>query len=201
MQQDNSLTKTQTVAPKTNVTIVMVEEHRLILRMIALVEKNAALAEAGRFSDWNFFLEGAIPFIRQYADRFHHAKEEDVLFKALVANGMPEQNSPVAAMLMAHDQGRAYVRGMEQTARQALAGEATTEIIASLTENARGYAALLRDHIEKEDTILYPLAERILPEAVRPAMLAAYATVEAASPGLEEKYRSMVEGYETTKDA
>lgn len=182
--------------PKTNVTAVMVEEHRLILRMIALVEKNVALVEAGRFSDWNFFLDGVVPFIKDYADRFHHAKEEDVLFKALVANGMPEQNSPVAAMLMAHDQGRTFVRGIEKAARQALTSEATPEVVTALAENARGYAALLRDHIEKEDTILYPLAERILPEEVRPAMIAAYTTAEAAGHGLEEKYRRLVEDYE-----
>lgn len=178
---------------KTDVTAVMVEEHKLILRMIALLEKNVELAEAGRFNDWNFFLDG-VDFIRNYADRFHHAKEEDVLFKALVANGMPEQNSPVAAMLMAHDQGRAFVRGMEQAAKKALAGEPAP--VAEIAENARGYIALLRDHIDKEDTILYPLAERILPEALRPAMVAAYAEAEARTPGLEEKYRRLVESYE-----
>jgi hemerythrin-like domain-containing protein len=176
---------------KTDVTAVMVEEHKLILRMIALLEKNVELAEAGSFADWNFFLDG-VDFIRNFADRFHHSKEEDVLFKALVANGMPEQNSPVAAMLMAHDQGRAFVRGMEQAAKKALAGEPAPEI----AENARGYIALLRDHIDKEDTILYPLAERILPETLRPAMVEAYATAEAKTPGLEEKYRRLVESYE-----
>jgi len=198
MQLNFNRGKMQTVAPKTNVTAVMVEEHKLILRMIALVEKNVALAEMGRFSDWDFFLDGALPFIREYADRFHHAKEEDMLFKALVANGMPEQNSPVAAMLMEHDQGRVFVRGMEGAAQRLLAGESA---VAELAENARGYCSLLRDHIGKEDTILYPLAERILPEAVRPAMIAAYAAAEAASPGLEEKYRRMVEGYEANRDA
>jgi hemerythrin-like domain-containing protein len=178
---------------KTDVTAVMVEEHKLILRMIALLEKNVELLEAGRFADWTFFLDG-VDFIRNYADRFHHAKEEDVLFKALVANGMPEQNSPVAAMLMAHDQGRAFVRGMEQAAKRALAGEPAP--VVEIAENARGYIALLRDHIDKEDTILYPLAERILPEALRPAMVAAYAEAEAKTPGLEEKYQRLVESYE-----
>ena len=185
-------------APKSNVTAVMVEEHRLILRMIALVEKNADLAEAGEFSDWDFFLKGALPFIRLYADRFHHAKEEDVLFKALVANGMPEQNSPIAAMLMEHDHGRAFVRGIEGAAQRLLAGENARD---ELAENARGYCALLRDHIEKEDSILYPLAERILPEAVRAAMIAAYAEAEAASPGLESNFRHLVEEYEVKRSA
>ena len=192
------LNKMQTIAPKTDITSVMVEEHQLILRMITLLEKSVALAEAGQFSDWNFYLEGALPFIRSYADRFHHAKEEDVLFKALVANGMPEKNSPVAAMLMEHDHGRAFVRGVEGAAQRLLAGE---NAVAELAENARGYCALLRDHIEKEDTILYPLAERILPEAVRPDMIAAYAAADVASPELEATFRRLVEGYEAKRAA
>jgi hemerythrin-like domain-containing protein len=189
-------------APETNVTAVMVEEHQLILRMIALLEKNVALAEAGLFSDWNFFLDRALPFIKDFADHFHHAKEEDVLFKALVANGMPRDNSPVAAMLMEHDQGRSFVRGMELAARQLRGSEpdVVTMVVAALAENARGYAELLRDHIEKEDTILYPLAERVLPEAVRPAIIAAYAAAEAKNPGSQEKYRLLVEGYEGKRD-
>ncbi|AMV71385.1 hemerythrin domain-containing protein [Desulfuromonas sp. DDH964] len=178
---------------KINVTAVMVEEHRLILRMIALVEGNTALLAAGKFRDWQFYFD-AVDFIRNYADRFHHAKEEDVLFREFLANGMPKEHSPVAAMLMAHDQGRAFVRGMEEGAQKALAGEVGQAD--AIAENARGYAALLRDHIDKEDQILYPLAERTLPAAVRPRMLADYAAAEAASPDLEAKYRQLVERYE-----
>lgn len=177
----------------TDVTRVLTEEHKLILRMIELVEKNTGLLENGRFDDWSFYLD-AVDFIRNFADRFHHAKEEDVLFKALVDNGMPEKNSPVAAMLMAHDQGRAYVRGLEAAAKRVLAGEVGQ--IPAIVENARGYAALLRDHIEKEDTILYPLSERVLPEGVRPEMVEAYRQAGAAAPGIEKHYRLMVEYYE-----
>lgn len=178
---------------KIDVTQVMVEEHKLILRMIALLENNVTRMEAGRFRDWRFFLD-AVDFIRNYADRFHHAKEEDVLFKALVDNGMPQDNSPVAAMLLAHDQGRGFVRAMEEGAQQALNGEPGQ--IPLIAENARGYIALLRDHIDKEDNILYPLAERVLPEAPRAAMLEAYREAEARTPGLEDKYRRLVEAYE-----
>lgn len=183
---------------KTDITAVMVEEHKLILRMIALLEENAGRLEAGESVPWRFFLDG-VDFIRNYADRFHHAKEEDVLFVALVANGMPEQNSPVAAMHLAHDQGRAFVRGMEAAAQRALAGEAGQE--AAIGENARGYIALLRDHIDKEDSILYPLAERVLPEAPRSEMVEAYQVAAARMPGLEEKYRRLVEGWETKRAA
>ena len=177
-----------------DVTNVMVVEHKLILRMVALVEKKAALVEGGKFDDWQFFLD-AVDFIRNYADRFHHAKEEDTLFTALIANGMPEKNSPIEAMHIAHDQGRAFVRGMEKAAKKALSGESGQE--EAIVENARGYAALLREHIHNEDNILYPLAEKTLPAGVRPAMINAYSKAEAAVPAdFTERYTLMVERYE-----
>ena len=177
-----------------NVTNVMVVEHKLILRMVALVEKNADLVQQGKFDDWQFFLD-AVDFIRSYADRFHHAKEEDTLFTALIANGMPEKNSPIEAMHIAHDQGRAFVRGMEGAAAKALAGESGQE--AAIVENARGYAALLREHIHTEDNILYPLAERTLPSDVRPAMIRAYGQAETAvAADFTDRYTKMVERYE-----
>lgn len=178
---------------KTDITDVMVREHQLILRMIALLEKNVALMEQGRFRNWQFFLD-AVDFIRNYADRFHHAKEEDVLFVELIKNGMPEKQSPIEAMHIEHDQGRAFVRGMAQAAEKAKAGEAGQ--IPVIVENAAGYIALLREHIDKEDNILYPLAERILPQEVRAHMVAAYEKAETQTPGLEEKYQRLVEDYE-----
>ena len=178
---------------KANVTQVMVDEHKLILRMITLVEQNTALLEEGKFRNWKFYLD-AVDFIRNYADHFHHAKEEEVLFKALVKNGMPEKQSPIEAMQMEHDEGRAHVRAMEEAAQKALDGKTGQAVI--IAEHAKGYAELLRGHIEKENDILYPLAERILPEEMRSGILTAYETAEAQTPGLEKKYQQIVEGYE-----
>lgn len=178
---------------KTDVTRVMVDEHELILRMIALVEHNTALLEGGRFRNWQFYLD-AVDFIRNYADRFHHAKEEDVLFVALIKNGMPEKQSPIEAMHMEHDQGRAHVLAIEEAAQKALDGKPAQSAV--IAEHARGYATLLRSHIGKEDDILYPLAEQTLPEELRSSMRVEYLAAEAKTPGLEEKYLHMVEEYE-----
>lgn len=179
---------------KTNITKALVEEHRLILRMIALLEKNAPLTAEGIYTNWQFYLDG-VDFIRNYADRFHHAKEEDVLFAALVKNGMPRENSPVAAMLMEHDQGRAYVKAMEAAVLEAAEGLPVRESV--IAENALSYAALLRDHIAKEDDILYPLAERVIPEAMRSEIVQGYERAEAASGAdFSEQYRKAVEAYE-----
>jgi hemerythrin-like domain-containing protein len=179
---------------KMNITQTLADGHRLILRMIALLERNAPRTAAGDYSNWQFYLDG-VDFIRNYADRFHHAKEEDVLFEALVKNGMPRDNSPVAAMLMEHDQGRAYVGAMETAAREALAGQdGRADIIA---ENALAYAELLRGHISKEDEILYPLAERVIPDTMRDAIIEGYTAAEAKTRAdFTSRYEAVVSGYE-----
>jgi hemerythrin-like domain-containing protein len=178
----------------TNITQTLVAEHRLILRMIALLEKHAPATAAGSFRDWHFYLDG-IDFIRNYADRFHHAKEEDVLFEALVKNGMPRENSPVAAMHLEHEAGRSHVGKIAAAVREAMDGrEGQGAVIA---ENALAYAELLRGHIDREDTILYPLAERVIPDALRPGILAGYEAAEARTPAdFADRYRAMVERYE-----
>lgn len=177
----------------TNVTQTLVDEHTLILRMIALLEQNAPRTAAGQYTNWQFYLDG-IDFIRQYADRFHHAKEEDVLFEALVANGMPREHSPVAAMLMEHDLGRSHVRQLEEAVREAQAGRSDRYPV--IAEHALAYAELLKDHIAKEDTVLYPLAERVLPEEMRADILQRYQTAEQRIPeGFSQHYGQIVEQY------
>jgi hemerythrin-like domain-containing protein len=178
---------------KTDISQVLVDEHKLILRMIGLLEKNAPETAVGRYLNWQFYRDG-IDFIRS-ADRFHHAKEEDVLFKALIDNGMPKENSPVAAMLMEHDQGRGYVRSMEIAMQEAQAGR--TDACRVIAANFLAYAALLRDHIDKEDTILYPLAERVIPETMRAGIQEGY---QAAATQVAERfagqYAAVVAKYE-----
>ncbi|MDU0460184.1 MAG: hemerythrin domain-containing protein [Geobacteraceae bacterium] len=179
---------------KTDITTALVNEHKLILRMIALLERNAARTVAGGYSNWRFYLDG-VDFIRNYADRFHHAKEEDVLFEALIKNGMPRENSPIAAMLMEHDQGRAYVRAMEAAALDALAGKEVD--LNALSGNALAYAQLLREHIGKEDGILYPLAERVMADTLREGIVAGYAAAEARTDEeFSDRYLKLVQSYE-----
>ncbi len=179
---------------KKDITQALVNEHTLILRMITLLERNAPRTADGTYINWQFYLDG-VDFIRNYADRFHHAKEEDVLFEALVKNGMPRDNSPVAAMLMEHDQGRAFVATMETAALAALAGKAGQEGV--IAQNALAYAELLRGHIDKEDEILYPLAERVIPDTMRDAIIEGYAAAEAKTPAdFTARYESVVAAYE-----
>jgi hemerythrin-like domain-containing protein len=179
---------------KRNITQALVDEHKLIIRMLAVLEWNARLTALGEYENYRFYLD-AVDFIRNYADRFHHAKEEDVLFEALVANGMPRANSPVAAMLMEHDHGRAFVRALEQAANDALAGKPGQDAV--IAENALGYLELLREHIGKEDGILYPLAERLIPDGMRDGIIAGYEDAVGRTPSdFGERYEWVVAWYE-----
>ncbi len=179
---------------KQDITQALIDEHQLILRMLAVLEHNALRTAQREYANYGFYLD-AVDFIRNYADRFHHAKEEDILFEALVANGMPKANSPVAAMLMEHDQGRAFVRAMEEAATAALAGTPGQDAI--IAENALGYLELLKEHIGKEDGILYPLAERLIPEGMRGAIVAGYKAAEEKTPAdFADRYLKAVERYE-----
>ena len=118
-----------------------------------------------------------------------------MLFTALVDNGMPKENSPVAAMLMEHDQGRGYVRSMEAAVQEAQAGR--TDVCSLIGANALAYAALLRDHIDKEDTILYPLAERVIPETMRAGIQEGYQAAETqVADGFGGHYEAVVAKYE-----
>ena len=109
---------------------------------------------------------------------------------------MPRENSPVAAMLMEHDLGRAYVRAMEEAAQAALAGDAGRN--PEIAENAFGYLQLLREHIAKEDGILYPLAERVIPEGMRDGIVAGYAAAEQKTPDdFTARYEAVVAKYES----
>jgi len=84
---------------------------------------------------------------------------------------------------------------MEVAVDAAQAGQ--TDSYQAIAENARGYAALLRDHIAKEDEILYPLAERVLPETKRPEILQGYQDAEAqVASDFGVHYEAIVTMYE-----
>ena len=177
-------------------TEILSSEHRVIERVIAALESVADRLETGQPVRPGFFLEAA-DFIKGFADGCHHVKEEGVLFPAMTASGLPKQGGPVGVMLMEHEQGRAFTRGMRAAAERLQSGEsaATAEVLA----NARGYAALLRQHIQKEDGVLFPMADQVIPAEQHETIFEGFETVEhkEAGAGVHEKYLALAEKLET----
>jgi len=141
-------------------TTALRSEHEKILSVIACLRAACDAAQGGGAFDVDTFRQ-AIGFIRNYADGWHHAKEEVHLFPALEAAGMPTEGGPVGVMLHEHEVGRSFVRAMAENV-DAAAGE-DGPARAAVLENALAYADLLVAHIQKEDGILFNMADRMLP--------------------------------------
>ncbi len=173
-------------------TEILMAEHRVIERGLGALETGAARLEAGEDVRPEFFIQ-ATDFIKGFADGCHHRKEEGVLFVALGEAGLPEQTGPVAVMLAEHDQGRAYTRALRASAEKMAGGDAGAR--AAVIQYARGYATLLRGHIYKENMVLFPMADRLIPEAVQPGLAEAFEHVEheETGAGVHEKYLALAE--------
>jgi hemerythrin-like domain-containing protein len=127
---------------------LLVDEHKLIKRWLACIPSVAASVDLDAEADRELIHDG-INFIRNYADRFHHAKEEDILFGLFDAD-----LEIIRVMLIDHDHGRGFVKA----AVAALDARDRDELVKQLT----AYHELLTEHIQKEDEILYTWMDRNL---------------------------------------
>ncbi|HUK66642.1 MAG TPA: hemerythrin domain-containing protein [Anaeromyxobacteraceae bacterium] len=164
----------------------LMNEHRTIERgidaLISFVDEVSRAgtedkAELGRF----------VTFIREFADGCHHGKEEDILFAAMVEAGFPRHGGPVAVMLMEHDHGRAFVKELGDLVAKPEGWNADDREL--LVSAAHGYANLLRQHIHKEDAILYPMAEQRLPPETMERVAADCERYELEKAGSGERER------------
>ncbi|OGW93239.1 MAG: hypothetical protein A3K16_00195 [Omnitrophica bacterium RIFCSPLOWO2_01_FULL_45_24] len=129
----------------------LVDEHALIKKWLELIpavlEKVDIESKIGR----QLILDG-LDFIRSYADKFHHAKEEDVLF------GYTDKNLDIIKTILAdHETARGHVKAMLEALGK---GDEKT-----VFEHLNAYKELLTEHIKKEDEILYPWIDRGLSTA------------------------------------
>src|SRR5690348_364126 len=136
-------------------TEILSQEHRVIESKLDEVEQQIQGIAAGAPLPRAFFDE-ALDFFRNFADGCHHAKEENLLFPRMQERGVPERGGPIGVMLSEHDAGRAYLRAVRENLDAATEG--SEQARAQVVENAAGYIALLRQHIQKEDQILFRMA-------------------------------------------
>lgn len=164
----------------TTPTTVLRAEHEIIQRALDVLDAAADRLERGApHSDgwWRRLLE----WFREFADRTHHAKEEQALFPALTRAGVPVDGGPIGVMLAEHQQGRDLIAAMASTDG------------APRAASARRYGELLRAHILKENEVLFPMADAVLDETARQRLAREFAAlVFVAGPGGSTEHAAAV---------
>jgi hemerythrin-like domain-containing protein len=179
----------------TSPTEILKQEHRIIERGLRAL--GGLCARLGRGEPVPAqALAQLLDFIRSFADRFHHQKEEDCLFPALEARGVPREGGPIGVMLYEHETGRRLTAEMAQAAEEYGNGE--PEAGYRLVGSASRYIELLSAHIQKEDNILFMVAENLFDERAQAELRQAFEQAEAASgANLRERYERIGKQLET----
>lgn len=145
-------------------------EYRLIERMIALIAEEAQRIKQGHSPD-NAFLRAAVDFIQTYADRLHHGKEEDILFRELAKKPLSAAHrTTMDELVQEHAQGRENTQKLAAAHMRFASGEqsAAAEIAERLDKLAKFYPK----HIDKEDRHFFIPVMAYFSQAEQAAMLA-----------------------------
>jgi hemerythrin-like domain-containing protein len=174
-------------------TDILSAEHRVIEQVLDCLERLAAAARGSTGLDRERAGQ-ALEVLRTYADRCHHGKEEDRLFPLMEQRGLPRHVGPIAVMLDDHKVGRSLIQRMGDALSDAREG--SPEAARRYADAAASYVELLRDHIAKEDGVLFPLAESLLDEASRAGLQAEFERFEREDlePGTVARMRALADG-------
>jgi len=170
---------------------ILVKEHDSILKVIEITQKMLNTNDPSKVNLNH--IDSIIDFIKNFADKYHHLKEEDVLFMEMEKHGMPREGGPIDVMLHEHDEGRKYIKQAVEAIEQLKAGNTTA--FQAIKDNLLNYCTLLTNHIYKENNILYPMAERLLPAGIQSAMSVDFEQANATTNGNEyhDKYLKLVD--------
>jgi hemerythrin-like domain-containing protein len=141
-------------------------------------------------------IDQLLEFFSVFVDQCHHGKEEELLFPALVAVGVGREGGPIGVLLEEHKQGREHNRKMKAGLAEYRSGEASGG--PGFAKEARGYVGLLDQHIRKEDTVLFPLAEERLSEAQKAELSNGFERIEVEKIGVgrHEEFHRMLDHLE-----
>ncbi len=170
----------------------LLHEHRTIERLLGVLDRVADRLDSNLDVPIDLF-PGILEFSRVFTDDCHHTKEEKVLFPAMESHGVASSTGPIGVMLAEHDLGRRYINALAEAARHYAQDSAASG--ATLAQSARGYATLVRQHIHKEDTVLYPMAIALLSESEMEAVRQQFEALERdrLGPGEHERLQRLAD--------
>ena len=167
-------------------------EHRLIERMIAKIKQALEQIRSNGKVD-PLFVDTAVDFIRIYADRTHHGKEEDILFREMAKRPLSAEDKRVMRELIdEHVFGRQTTKALVDATTRYRNGESSA--LADISANLQTLVEFYPKHIEKEDKVFFPASMKYFSREEDQAMLAEFREFDGKM--IHEKYRLVVERLE-----
>jgi hemerythrin-like domain-containing protein len=164
-------------------------EHRLIERAIGVIEEALPRIESQQEAD-PVFIDTVVDFIRVYADKTHHGKEEDILFRDLEGKDLSaEDRDMMNGLIEDHKFGRTTTGALSEANNRYRKGEKGA--LAEIAGKLKALAGFYPGHIEKEDKIFFPAARAYFTEEEDQAMLEEF--YEFDRKMIHEKYRAVAE--------
>jgi hemerythrin-like domain-containing protein len=169
------------------------KEHDAVQKTLKILDRICSEAEKTGEIPNPDHLDQLIEFFRTFVDKCHHGKEEALLFPALEEVGVSREGGPIGVMLKEHQQGRDLVVKMNAALAQFYEGN--REVTLDLIQHARTYITLLNQHIDKENNVLFPMADRHLPREKQVELWEGFETIETEKigPGKHEAFHRMIE--------
>ena len=172
-------------------------EHDAVRLTLKVLDRMAQKIERGGALDNPQHVDQLLEFFTVFVDKCHHGKEEELLFPAMVQTGVPSDGGPIGVMLREHELGRECVRKMKAAFSRLKTGDfqAATDFVRS----AQDYISLLNQHIEKENNVLFPMAERQLSEAALAELSEGFDRIEEQKIGIgkHEEFHKMIDQLES----
>jgi len=177
-------------------TEVLKHEHKIVLLILGVAKREAQyIQDTGHMDSEK--LDKILDFFKVFVDQCHHGKEEEYLFPKMQEKGLPAQGGPIAVMLQEHERGRQRVKAIGETLIQAKAGDIQAK--AALAVNLCAYIEHLQAHIDKENDVLFPMADQLFTPDDQLALVEAFEKHEAEEigEGVHEKFHQLA--HELTK--
>ena len=154
----------------------LMEEHNAIKLMLKILDAVGKKLQSGEKVDFEH-LDQILEFLRTFADKCHHGKEESLLFPAMEKAGIPREGGPIGVMVREHEIGRGFIKELSNAINDYKRGK--MDVILNIVGIAKSYIELLAQHIEKEDNILFPIADNILTQEVQEKLLEEFEKTES----------------------
>jgi hemerythrin-like domain-containing protein len=170
----------------------LMTEHRLIERMISLIDKEVKRIESSSVVNQSF-IDTAVDFIRFYADRTHHGKEEEILFRDLAKKKLSGvDNTIMKELIQEHIIGRTTTAELVKAAAAYQKGD--TAAFPVIIKKLRKIADFYPKHIEKEDKVFFPSTMKYFSEAEQKSMLNEFWEFDRKM--IHDKYKSVISSFD-----